>query len=283
MATANAPWQLGIQDVAALQHLYGANLNTNADDTTYTYSSDNQVWDTIWDGGGHDTIVHEGRFDAYIDLNEGAVSHLGFHGGTSFTYTASDFGTGRAFNASNSGFSESSDGLVKVAADGSTLTYWLNQGPNGIDDSYRLNVEFIDGDSFFVEITSLSAIDTSFITGNVGIAYGVTIEDAIGGDGDDVLIGNRAANTLRGGLGDDSYTGGGNADTFLIEADFGMDEILDFEKGLDQLVFSGFASADVSVAESAGDTVFTDTFGNSVTVAGVTDLVFATDYNYVVV
>jgi len=283
VATANAPWQLGIQDVAALQHLYGANLNTNADDTTYTYSSDNQVWDTIWDGGGHDTIVHEGRFDAYIDLNEGAVSHLGFHGGTSFTYTASDFGTGRAFNASNSGFSESSDGLVKVAADGSTLTYWLNQGPNGIDDSYRLNVEFIDGDSFFVDITSLSAIDTSFITGNVGIAYGVTIEDAIGGDGDDVLIGNRAANTLRGGLGDDSYTGGGNADTFLIEADFGMDEILDFEKGLDQLVFSGFASADVSVAESAGDTVFTDTFGNSVTVAGVTDLVFATDYNYVVV
>ena len=283
VATTNAPWQFGIQDIAALQHLYGANLNTNAGDTTYSYSSDTQVWETIWDGGGHDSIVHQGQFDAYIDLNEGAVSHLGFHGGTSFTFAAADFGPGKIFDSTTSSFSEFSDGIINVATDGSSLTYTLNQALNGVDDHYRINLDFTDGDRYFIELNNAALIDTSFITGNVGIAYGVTIEDAIGGDGDDVIIGNIASNVLRGGLGDDSYTGGGNADTFLIETDFGVDQILDFERGLDQLVFSGFASSDINVAESSGNTIFSDTSGNSVTVVGVTDLTFDADYSYVVV
>ncbi|MCE1680774.1 M10 family metallopeptidase C-terminal domain-containing protein, partial [Enterobacter hormaechei] len=48
--------------------------------------------------------------------------------------------------------------------------------------------------------------------GNVSIARGVTIENAIGGSGNDVLIGNDAANTLKGGAGDDIIYGGLGAD-----------------------------------------------------------------------
>ena len=50
--------------------------------------------------------------------------------------------------------------------------------------------------------------------GGFTIANGVTIENATGGRGDDVLNGNDAANVLSGGGGDDVLQGFGGADTF---------------------------------------------------------------------
>jgi serralysin len=50
-------------------------------------------------------------------------------------------------------------------------------------------------------------------TGNLGIAYGTVIENAIGGGGSDVLIGNDVANTLQGGGGNDLLDGGAGIDT----------------------------------------------------------------------
>src|SRR5262249_6603690 len=51
--------------------------------------------------------------------------------------------------------------------------------------------------------------------GNIGtgIAYGTTIENAVGGQGDDNIIGNDAANNLSGGSGNDTIDGGAGADT----------------------------------------------------------------------
>jgi serralysin len=51
------------------------------------------------------------------------------------------------------------------------------------------------------------------IYGGYTIANGVTIENATGGDGNDTLIGNDAANILTGGLGNDSLDGGAGSDT----------------------------------------------------------------------
>jgi len=48
--------------------------------------------------------------------------------------------------------------------------------------------------------------------GNVGIALGVIIENAIGGAGNDTLLGNNADNRLSGGAGVDSLFGGGGND-----------------------------------------------------------------------
>lgn len=48
---------------------------------------------------------------------------------------------------------------------------------------------------------------------NLWIAWGVTIEAARGGGGDDLLIGNAADNPLIGGLGNDTMLGGGGWDT----------------------------------------------------------------------
>ena len=43
------------------------------------------------------------------------------------------------------------------------------------------------------------------VAGGFTIANGVVIENAIGGNGNDTLIGNNAANRLEGGAGDDIY------------------------------------------------------------------------------
>lgn len=48
---------------------------------------------------------------------------------------------------------------------------------------------------------------------NLAIAYGVTVENAVGGSGDDSLTGNDANNTLTGGLGSDTIDGGAGIDT----------------------------------------------------------------------
>jgi serralysin len=50
-------------------------------------------------------------------------------------------------------------------------------------------------------------------TNNLGIAWGVVIENATGGSGDDVLIGNPSNNRLQGGSGNDTLRGGDGTDT----------------------------------------------------------------------
>ena len=54
------------------------------------------------------------------------------------------------------------------------------------------------------------------LTGNMVIAGGTVIENAIGGSGADQIIGNSAANRLTGGLGNDWIDGGGGNDTAVL-------------------------------------------------------------------
>lgn len=55
-------------------------------------------------------------------------------------------------------------------------------------------------------------------TDNLGIAVGTVIENAIGGSGDDVIIGNDANNRLQGGPGNDRLDGGAGIDTAVFGA-----------------------------------------------------------------
>lgn len=65
-------------DIQALQYLYGANMSHNSSDTTYTFDDNEKYFETIWDGGGTDTIDYTGSTTgATIDLREGAWSSLG--------------------------------------------------------------------------------------------------------------------------------------------------------------------------------------------------------------
>ncbi|RCW24686.1 serralysin [Ciceribacter lividus] len=55
--------------------------------------------------------------------------------------------------------------------------------------------------------------DVAGLVGNLGIARGTIIENAIGGSGNDRIYGNSAANVLTGGAGNDILYGRGGADT----------------------------------------------------------------------
>jgi len=80
---------------------------------------------------------------------------------------------------------------------------------------------------------------------NVSIAYGVTIEDAIGGSGSDTIIGNGAANLLDGGSGNDSLFGEAGSDTLRgVAGDDQLDggsgtNLIDGGDGYDTLLLPG--------------------------------------------
>lgn len=63
----------------------------------------------------------------------------------------------------------------------------------------------------------VSTYDTSY---NLAIAYNCVIENAIGGSGDDVLVGNNANNKLTGGIGNDVINGGAGLDTSIYSGKF---------------------------------------------------------------
>ena len=111
---------------------------------------------------------------------------------------------------------------------------------------------------------------TSLAKDNVAIAYGVTIENAVGGSGNDTIIGNAAANRIVGGGGDDLLTGGGGADVFVFANGFGQDIVTDFEDGLDLLDFRAFGAtlADATIANGATGAVV-DWSGATVTLTGI--------------
>ncbi len=93
-------------------------------------------------------------------------------------------------------------------------------------------------------------------TGNLVIARGTVIENAIGGSGSDTIIGNDAANVITGGGGGDTLTGGAGSDVFVFGfgANNSSDTVTDYT----------FGSTNVATGEIAGDVIY---FGG---VSGVT-------------
>jgi len=105
-------------------------------------------------------------------------------------------------------------------------------------------------------VTSGSVIDlragaSGMVNGKtLAIAPGALVENAIGGDGNDRLVGNGAANHLRGGRGADTLLGGGGADT--LEGGEGRDD-LDGGPGDDTLLGGG--GVDVMRGRAGADTL----------------------------
>ncbi|QLG90583.1 M10 family metallopeptidase C-terminal domain-containing protein [Pseudomonas yamanorum] len=162
-----------MDDISAVQKLYGANFKTRSNDTIYGFNSntgrdflslksstDAPVF-CVWDGGGNDTL-----------------DFSGFHQHQSINLNAKQFS------------------------------------------------------------------DVGGMKGNVSIAKGVTLENAIAGSGDDQLMGNAADNRLTGGAGADRIRGGAGADTFVYDkagdsTESRPDLLLDFTSGQDKIDVSG--------------------------------------------
>ena len=113
---------------------------------------------------------------------------------------------------------------------------WDGGGNDTLDFSkYRQNQT--------INLNAESYSDVGGLRGNVSIAKGVTVENAIGGSGHDAIIGNDADNVLKGAAGADWLRGAGGADTFAYDhaSDSTLenpDLIMDFVSGTDRIDIS---------------------------------------------
>ncbi|KRB52214.1 M10 family metallopeptidase C-terminal domain-containing protein [Phenylobacterium sp. Root700] len=169
-----------LDDIAAAQSLYGANMGTRTGDTTYGFNSNaGRPWFeaasagaklifAVWDAGGNDTFDFSGYSNSQtIDLRPGFFSSVG--------------------------------GL----------------------------------------------------TGNVAVAIGASVENAIGGAGADAINGNEAANALTGAAGNDVIYGGVGGDT--LSGGDGQD-FLRGEEGDDSIL--GGAAFDDMHGNMGADTLY---------------------------
>jgi serralysin len=124
--------------------------------------------------------------------------------------------------------------LIDSLGDRPIFAVWDAGGTDTFDFSGYSNNQVIDlRPGFFSNVGAL--------TGNVAVAAGATIENALGGKGMDTIHGNEAANSIVGGAGDDDLWGGGGNDT--LRADEGLN-FLRGEAG-DDIMYGGGAFDDI--------------------------------------
>jgi serralysin len=195
------PTTFMMNDIRALQEMYGADFATQSGDTVYSWSaltgefsidgvgqgrpggptapaSANVVFMTVWDGNGNDT------------------------------YDFSNYTTGVTVNLSPGAYSITSAAQTAYLGDGHYARGTV------------FNAYLHDGDS------------RSYI------------ENAIGGAGNDTLVGNAVANRLDGGAGNDTLSGGSSGDAFVFGSGYGLDIVTDFSIGFDQIDFTGLSGYD---------------------------------------
>lgn len=235
-----------VHDILAAQKLYGADMTTRKGDNTYGFNAKGEglrdAHDfaktpapvmTIWDAGGIDTLDASGyNTNQKIDLTPGALSSIG-------GVTLAEAPTLEAVNA--------------------------NRAAAGYAPLSQANYD--------IRMNALKANpDAGLLVDNVGIAYDVTIENAVGGGGNDIIVGNSASNRINGGAGNDVIsggagidylTGGSGSDTFVGDINgstqlakrgpLALDVITDFVSGADKIDLRGIDAN----KNATGDQAFT--------------------------
>ncbi|WP_114945515.1 M10 family metallopeptidase [Microvirga calopogonii] len=201
---------LMMYDIAAIQHIYGANYTTNSGNTTYTWNAttgemaingigqgepeDNRIFLTIWDGGGNDTYnLSNYTTNLKVDLRPGEWTK---------TSTAQ---------------------LAKLHWDGSKIAV-----------GNIANALLYHGDTRSLIENAVGGSGNDSLTGNEGknhLVGGAGADKLYGLDGADILEGNAGADTLFGGSGADIFDFNSRSDS-LSSA---RDTIQDFVRGTDHI------------------------------------------------
>ena len=132
---------------------------------------------------------------------------------------------------------------LKTSKDKPLFSVWDGGGWDTLDFS-----EFDQEQTINLNAGSMSSVGG--LRNNVSIANGVTVEEARGGKGRNILIGNNAFNILRGGRDNDTLYGGSGgaqmwggkgANTFVFDAQSSgkANWVMDFVSSKDKLDFSG--------------------------------------------
>ena len=226
-----------LDDIAAIQLLYGPNMATRTGDTTYGFNATaGRAWFeatstssvlvfAAWDAGGSDTFDFSGYSAAQvIDLRQGAFSDVGGWRGNVAIARGTDIehaigGSGADSLVGNNLANRLDGGLGNDSLNGGQGADTLSGGPG--DDRYT-----IDHSGDQVIETSGGGRDTLVIaqsTAGGSLTLADTLEDGVlaggvaftlrGNAQANALYGDAADNWLDGGLGNDTLRGIGGADT----------------------------------------------------------------------
>jgi len=103
---------------------------------------------------------------------------------------------------------------IYTFADSSMYCIWDAGGTDTIDASAQIKsvtLELQAGEISYQGILGVDSYGAGLIP-QMSIAFNTTIENAIGGGGNDLIVGNQFANTFSGGAGDDTIDGGAGND-----------------------------------------------------------------------
>ena len=272
-------------DIAALQHMYGADFTANGGNTTYTWNPDtgasyvngvlaiapggNRIFQTIWDGNGYDTYdLSNYSTNLDIDLSPGSHStfstaQLAYLGGG----PNGGYARGNVFNALQ--YNGDPRSLIEMAIGGS--------GADRIVGNAAANT--LLGNAGNDDLAGVGASDALYGgDGNDRLDGGAGTDGLDGGAGNDVLIGGTSADALTGGSGIDtaSYaTAAEGVDARLLGGGYAGDAIGDTWVGVENLVGSSFSDVLFgdngvnTLSGGAGDDFLNGWLGNDVLIAGV--------------
>lgn len=246
---------LMMYDIAALQHMYGANFSTNGGNTVYTWSATtgemfingvgqgapgaNRIFLTVWDGGGVDTYDFSNYATALqIDLRPGEWSITSTAQLAKLHYNGSKVAVGNIANAlqyhddvrSLIENAKGGSGHDKITGNAAPNALWGNagndslSGGDGNDDlTGGAGADRLDGGAG-VDMANYSAsalglmADLMSSSANTGEAAGdsyLSIEGLTGSQFSDTLRGDNLANLIIGLGGNDAIVGRGGSDTLI--------------------------------------------------------------------
>ncbi|WP_299414732.1 DUF4214 domain-containing protein [uncultured Sulfitobacter sp.] len=170
-------------------------------------------------------------------------------------------------------------------ASAETQSIWDAGGVDAIDFSAATHDAVIDLRAATLEVEEgglgrFSYVTSGSLRGGYSIAYGVLIENAVGGSGDDTVNGNSSDNSLVGNAGQDSLTAfagfdfveGGSGNDTLVGGD--GDDTLSGGQGTDRAVFA--ANSTQTVTQRQGSDLLVQTAeGLDLVKSDVEQLVFA--------
>ena len=209
-----------MNDLLALQHIYGKNLTNNDSDTSYAFNTSSRYYKTIWDTGGNDTYTITGSEDVVIKLTPGSWSNVG----TVITYTRPN---GDKFTTKETVYipeavtiENASGGSGNDKLTGNTVSNILtgNAGNDILEGGAGADVlNGGDGSDYVAYRSSNAAVNVNLLTNAVsgGHAQGDTIsnfERIWGSDYDDTLTGDANSNLIEGFGGSDVLNGGDGSD-----------------------------------------------------------------------
>lgn len=251
-------------DIAALQHLYGADFSTNSGNTTYSWTPNNgitkvngghaiapganRIFATVWDGGGKDTYDLSAYSTAVkIDLAPGGFSIFSY--GQRADLGGGHKAKGNIYNALQ--FKGDNRSLIEDAIGG--------QGNDILKGNQVSNK--LTGNNGNDKISGLNGKDTLFGNkGNDSLFGGNQDDFVFGGPGNDILYGGNHNDILRGedgkdklygGLGIDQLFGGTGED--LLEGGGGNDKLFG---GLHKDVLRGHDGNDTINGDFGDDRAF---------------------------